>query len=117
MSSQAEQKLKVLGPVLVVFSVIASIYIGTVNNVKPSTAPPFPALLFSFCFLSCFILSRSLTRSQGWKWFSWHPTAMIFAYVGMCGNAALIKKVGGKTNTEIHGYVMTLAALLASFGW
>mmetsp|Transcript_10371 Transcript_10371/g.23707 ORF Transcript_10371/g.23707 Transcript_10371/m.23707 type:complete len:189 (-) Transcript_10371:154-720(-) len=85
MSSQAEGKLRVMGPVLLVFSVVASVYIGSVNN--------------------------------GWTWFSWHPTAMIFAYVAMSGNAALIKKVGGKTNTEIHGYVMALAALLACFGW
>eukprot|EP00960_Hanusia_phi_P049631 759683-Hanusia_phi.AAC.1 len=37
---QAEGKLRVMGPVLLVFSVVASVYIGSVNNVG------------SFCFLA-----------------------------------------------------------------
>jgi hypothetical protein len=54
---------------------------------------------------------------HGWSWFSYHPTAMIIAYIAMAGNSALIKKIGGKTNTEIHGYMMTAAAALSAFGW
>lgn len=54
---------------------------------------------------------------QGWTWFSYHPLAMTVAFIAMAGNSALIKKIGGKTNTEIHGYIMCAAAATAVFGW
>jgi hypothetical protein len=104
---QPKAKQNVLGPIIAVFALISSIYIGTINN--------------------------------GWKWFSWHPAgalpsappflppgpradapaaaAMLFAYVWLGANAALIKRVGGKLNTEIHGYMMSGAAIVAVFGW
>ncbi len=30
---------------------------------------------------------------QGWSWFSYHPLAMCIAYIGIAGNAVLLKKV------------------------
>eukprot|EP00285_Hemiselmis_virescens_P010715 CAMPEP_0173390144 /NCGR_PEP_ID=MMETSP1356-20130122/14321_1 /TAXON_ID=77927 ORGANISM="Hemiselmis virescens, Strain PCC157" /NCGR_SAMPLE_ID=MMETSP1356 /ASSEMBLY_ACC=CAM_ASM_000847 /LENGTH=190 /DNA_ID=CAMNT_0014347469 /DNA_START=153 /DNA_END=725 /DNA_ORIENTATION=- len=81
----AEGMLKIVGPLLVIFSIATSVYIGAI--------------------------------ARGWDWFSYHPAAMIVAYVAMAGTSTLIKKVGGKTNTEIHGYLMTAAMLTACFGW
>jgi len=52
-----------------------------------------------------------------WKWFSYHPAAMLVAYVAIAGNATLLKKVGGKENTQWHGISMGACALLAMFGW
>lgn len=50
-------------------------------------------------------------------WFSWHPLTMIVAFVTFSTNAALIKKIGGRENTLIHGYVMLGSLAISSFGW
>ena len=59
----------------------------------------------------------SYMKMGGWKWFSYHPAAMLVAYVGIAGNATLLKKVGGKENTQLHGLAMGACAVLAAFGW
>lgn len=52
-----------------------------------------------------------------WIWFSWHPLAMLVAFVALAGNATLIKKIGGYENTKLHGYMMFGAVALGMFGW
>ena len=42
---------------------------------------------------------------------------MLFAFVALAGNASLIKKVGGYSNTKIHGYLMGAATVLGCFGY
>ena len=50
-------------------------------------------------------------------WFSWHPLSMIIAFVTVTCNATLIKKIGGRDNTLLHGYLMMGALLLGGWGW
>ena len=52
-----------------------------------------------------------------WIWYSYHPSSMVAAFLAMSGNAILIKKMGGYENTKMHGYLMTLASLLAGAGF
>lgn len=52
-----------------------------------------------------------------WVWFSWHPTAMIFAFIFLAGFSILTKKAGGYKNTKIHGIVMGVATIVGCFGW
>lgn len=52
-----------------------------------------------------------------WSWFSYHPMSMLVGFVGLAGNATLIKKIGGKDNTNMHGYMMAAATALAGFGF
>ena len=42
---------------------------------------------------------------------------MLIAFVALAGNASLIKKVGGYSNTKIHGYLMGAATALGCFGY
>jgi hypothetical protein len=71
---------KMIGPILVLFSIVSAIYVGTAFQVRS------------------FFLPRSFSSSltsivQGWRWFSYHPAAMLLAYIAMAGNSLLIKKV------------------------
>ena len=50
------------------------------------------------------------------SWFAHHPASMLVAFVALGGNAALIKKKGGYTNTKMHGNVLSLALSIALFG-
>lgn len=52
-----------------------------------------------------------------WSWFSYHPMSMLLGFVALAGNATLIKKIGGKDNTNLHGYLMSVATVLAGFGF
>jgi len=61
--------------------------------------------------------SLTIYSWKGNSWFTQHPVTMFIAYVAMAGNAALIKKVGGYENTKSHGVIMTLATLLAIYGF
>lgn len=54
---------------------------------------------------------------SGWTWFSWHPFCMTIGYVIMASNAILLKKIGGYTNTQYHGYIMFSMMLLTCFAW
>lgn len=49
-------------------------------------------------------------------WFTYHPTSMTFAFVGLSYVGILYKQMGGYQNTLIHGYFMTFGCLLALFG-
>ncbi len=50
-------------------------------------------------------------KLKGSIWFTWHPICMLVAFVGMAGNAFLIKKIGGYDNTKLHGYMMIFAVI------
>lgn len=50
-------------------------------------------------------------QDAGWRFFSYHPLLMTVGFVGMMGNAVLVKKLGGYKNTKLHGY-LTAAGLL-----
>jgi len=39
----------------------------------------------------------------GWRFFSWHPFLMTTGMVGLAGTSAITKKLGGYTNTKLHG--------------
>eukprot|EP00668_Euglena_longa_P018934 GGOE01023594.1.p1 GENE.GGOE01023594.1~~GGOE01023594.1.p1 ORF type:complete len:203 (-),score=21.70 GGOE01023594.1:420-941(-) len=52
-----------------------------------------------------------------WAWFSWHPLALLLAFIALAGNATLQKKIGGYHNTKLHGYLLTAALFCALFGW
>lgn len=52
-----------------------------------------------------------------WIWFSWHPIAMIVAFIGLASNSFLIKKIGGYANTKTHAALMFIAIAVALFGW
>jgi hypothetical protein len=52
-----------------------------------------------------------------YAWFSWHPFFMLVGFVILAGNAALIKKIGGRVNTITHGIMMTGATLCAAFAY
>ena len=50
------------------------------------------------------------TRPKG-KWrspFSYHPLLMTIGFVGMMGVSAVTKKLGGYTNTKLHGIIATI---------
>lgn len=37
----------------------------------------------------------------GWRLFSWHPFLMMVGMIGLMGSGAMIKKLGGYTNTKV----------------
>lgn len=55
--------------------------------------------------------------SGSWKWFSYHPSAMMVSFVSLSASAAIVKKRGGYEHTKLHGNLMGLAMVLAAFGW
>ena len=69
-------------------------------------------LVLTFLVYSIYAGWYVSTRPKG-KWkspFSWHPFLMTTGMTGSMGIAAVTKKLGGYTNTKIHG-------MLASFGY
>lgn len=68
--------------------------------------------------LIIFTIVALLTITPFWPvWFWYHPAAMMVAYFIFMSNAVLIKKLGGKQATKMHGYLMAVATLCAAFGW
>jgi len=49
--------------------------------------------------------------------FSGHPLLMSISFVGCAGMAMLYKKLGGRENTLIHGYLMMGGSLAALIAW
>ena len=52
-----------------------------------------------------------------YKWFSFHPVAMLLGFVCLASNAIMIKKIGGYENTKMHGILFFTALACAFFGW
>ena len=81
------------------------------NSNKPSETS-YRLIVITFLAYSLFAGWYISTRPKG-KWkspFSWHPFLMTLGMTGSMGIAAVTKKLGGYTNTKIHG-------MLASFGF
>jgi hypothetical protein len=57
------------------------------------------------------------TRPTGqWRYFSLHPLLMTCGMVGFAGVGAVTKKLGGYTNTKIHGFLGVLSIFCNSAG-
>mmetsp|Transcript_26597 Transcript_26597/g.88641 ORF Transcript_26597/g.88641 Transcript_26597/m.88641 type:complete len:218 (+) Transcript_26597:86-739(+) len=69
------------------------------------------------CLLAvpCAALSHYIGRP--WRWFSLHPLLMSLAFVAAAGSGITVKRMGGRTNTLMHGYAMLSAFALALAGW
>ena len=55
---------------------------------------------------------------QGWRWFSYHPLAMLVAFVAMAGNSALIKKVSAHAHVAlppVRSAILASCSLLNSW--
>lgn len=65
-----------------------------------------------------FSVAAAFMVTPSWPvWFWYHPAAMLLGYVAFMGNGVLVKKIAGKTNTKIHGWLMTIGTVAAVFGW
>ncbi len=51
-------------------------------------------------------------EGAGWRFFSYHPFLMVFGFVGMMGASALTKKLGGYTNTKLHGILASSGLMM-----
>ena len=56
-----------------------------------------------------------LEATGEWVLFSWHPFLMTCGMVGLMGLSTVTKKLGGYTNTKLHG-ILGWSGLLVSFG-
>mmetsp|Transcript_25365 Transcript_25365/g.59391 ORF Transcript_25365/g.59391 Transcript_25365/m.59391 type:complete len:247 (+) Transcript_25365:519-1259(+) len=75
-------------------------------------------LVLTFLVYSIYAGWYVSTRPKG-KWkspFSWHPFLMTTGMTGSMGIAAVTKKLGGYTNTKIHGMLASFGYLLALGG-
>jgi hypothetical protein len=73
--------------------------------------------LIAYSLLAGLYMSTVGKNAGTWTWFNWHPLCMLLGFVGLAGNAALIKKIGGYENTKMHGIMMFVAISLSSFAW
>merc|ERR1719276_290536 len=72
--------------------------------------------------LACFsiglgIITGFQPAGEGWRLFSWHPLLMTLGFVGLMGTATVTKKLGGYTNTKIHGILASGGLFLALGGF
>eukprot|EP00816_Leptocylindrus_hargravesii_P008414 CAMPEP_0196814382 /NCGR_PEP_ID=MMETSP1362-20130617/42927_1 /TAXON_ID=163516 /ORGANISM="Leptocylindrus danicus, Strain CCMP1856" /LENGTH=190 /DNA_ID=CAMNT_0042190973 /DNA_START=56 /DNA_END=628 /DNA_ORIENTATION=+ len=70
-----------------------------------------PILAAAFGYLA------GLQPTGEWRWFSWHPFLMVLAFVGFMGSGSMIKKMGGYTNTKVHGILGSLGTMCALGGF
>lgn len=73
------------------------------------------ASTISFSILTGFLVG--LKPNGEWRWFSWHPFLMSVGFIGMMGSASMIKKLGGYTNTKLHGILASLGSMMAMGGF
>lgn len=76
-------------------------------------------LLLAYVIYSLGAGYYAATRPNG-QWrspFSWHPFLMTTGMIGCMGMAAIIKKLGGYTNTKNHGILGNLGVLLSLGGF
>jgi hypothetical protein len=62
-------------------------------------------------------IAATQPKGKGWRFFSYHPLFMTISFVGLMGSAAVTKKLGGYTNTKIHGIAASSGLLLAYGAW
>ena len=84
---------------------------------RPSSQA-YTALIGAFSLFSLIGGYFAATQPIGAGWrapFSYHPFLMILGFVGLMGSGAVTKKMGGYSNTKMHGYLAS-AGLVAAFG-
>ena len=84
---------------------------------KP-TESSYRLLVLTFLVYSIFAGWYVSTRPKG-KWrspFSWHPFLMTMGMTGSMGIATVTKKLGGYTNTKVHGMLASLGYMMALGG-
>lgn len=65
-----------------------------------------------------FALAAALTLRPFWPvWFWYHPSSMLCGYSVLMGSATLVKKLGGREATKLHGFLMGTGTASAAFGW
>lgn len=85
---------------------------------KPPSKWRYRLLVLTFLVYSIYAGWYASTRPKG-KWkspFSWHPFLMTTGMTGSMGIAAITKKLGGYTNTKLHGMLASFGYLLALGG-
>ena len=88
------------------------------NEKKTQSKSKYRLLVLTFLVYSIYAGWYVSTRPKG-KWkspFSWHPFLMTIGMVGSMGIAAVTKKLGGYTNTKLHGMLASFGYLLAVGG-
>uniref|UniRef100_A0A7S4AE99 Cytochrome b561 domain-containing protein n=1 Tax=Pseudo-nitzschia australis TaxID=44445 RepID=A0A7S4AE99_9STRA len=88
------------------------------NISKPPSKSTYRLLVATFLAYSIFLGWYVSTRPKG-KWkspFSWHPFLMTLGMTGSMGIAAITKKLGGYTNTKLHGMIASLGFFLSLGG-
>mmetsp|Transcript_7519 Transcript_7519/g.12532 ORF Transcript_7519/g.12532 Transcript_7519/m.12532 type:complete len:202 (-) Transcript_7519:179-784(-) len=92
---------------------------GSLGKYKPGqpTKGEFYALITIILMYSLVggFLAGSQPNGAGWRLFSWHPFLMMVGMIGLMGAGAMIKKLGGYTNTKLHG-IFTWSGLFCAFG-
>lgn len=75
-------------------------------------------IVLAFSVFAMFVgyLASTQPTGAGWRFFSWHPFLMIVGFMGMMGSSAAIKKLGGYSNTKMHGILSSGGLLLAFAG-
>jgi len=70
----------------------------------------------------CYVISSigmsflaAIAPKGKWTFFSWHPFLMTIGFYGLMGSAAVTKKLGGYSNTKLHG-ILSSAGLFCAFG-
>ncbi len=55
----------------------------------------------------------------GWppRWFTLHPLLMFIGFLAAGPIGILFKRKGGRSNTLVHAYAMSLACVLSLGGW
>jgi hypothetical protein len=94
------------------------------NNVSsimpgPSITPQKHKILSVAFALYTLIVGRMIsTQPEGAKWsfFSWHPFLMVTGFIGLMGISSVTKKLGGYTNTKLHGILASLGLISALAG-
>ncbi|KAG7368658.1 cytochrome b561 [Nitzschia inconspicua] len=85
---------------------------------KPSSTS-YQLLVLAFAVYAVGVGYFAATRPNG-KWrspFSWHPFLMTVGMVGCMGIGSVTKKLGGYTNTKLHGMLASGGFLLALGGF
>ena len=75
------------------------------SPLKPSKPTPtqFTGLLIALLLVSLGGGYYAGTQPTGeWRYFSWHPFLMSVGMIGMAGIGAIVKKLGGYTNTKVR---------------
>jgi len=74
----------------------------------------FPLTIFA---LSAGYMAATQPSGAGWRFFSYHPMLMTLGWILCMGNASLVKKLGGYSNTKTHGILAFVGSTLSWLGF